>query len=284
MNRRIGRVAARIGLIACGILASTAVTGTAHATDPYSQTLLNSEDDIADSLNAIGWPTADTGNYNFYPGALGHPDNGTSVTWGTPGSPTTYHGEAKCASFLTELLKHSYTWATNTYFTNTFASTSPTAATYYDVLSAGTADHFDTLAHVQDLQAGDIIAIKYTDSGDTGGDATGHVMTVKSIQTYNRDANSNTTEYAIRVIDSTSNPHGVVSSNPSSPSQSFPDTRATTSNTTEYSGIGKGWIFIQVDAAGAPAGYWWGANENVVTQFHTVAARPITLARLTEAP
>ncbi len=283
MDHRILRTVAATGLIVGAILASNAAAGPAYATDPYSQTLLNSEDDIADSLGAIGWPTADTGNHNFYPGALGHPDNGSSVTWGTPGSPTTYHGETKCAAFLTASLAHSYSWATSTYFTDNFTSTSPSAAKYYDALSAGTAQHFDSVTRVQDLQAGDVIVIKYTDSGDTAGDPTGHVMTVRSLQTYNRDANTGTTEYGIRVIDSTSNPHGVVSSSSGSPYQSFPDTRATTSNVTEYSGIGKGWIFIQVDATSAPTGYWWGVNENVVSQFHTVAVRPIALARLTEA-
>lgn len=284
MDHRIGRTIAAIALIVGGTLAaSTVAAGPAYATDPYSQALLNSQNDVADALNAIGWPTADTSGYNFYPGALGHADNGSSVTWGTPGSPTTYHGETKCAALLTLSLTHSYSWATGTYFTNNFASTSPTAAKYYDVLSAGTAQHFDSVSHVQDLQAGDIIAIKYTDSGGSEGDPTGHVMTVLSTQTYNRDGDTSTTEYAIRVIDSTSNPHGVVSSSSGSPYQSFPDTRATTSNVTEYSGIGKGWIFIQVDSTGVPTGYWWGANENVVTQFHSVTVRPVTLARLTEA-
>jgi hypothetical protein len=279
MYPRIGRTVAAIALLACGILVSNAATGTAYATDPYSQALLNSQDDIADSLVAIGWPTADTGNYDFYPGALNHPDNGTSVIWGTPGSPTTYHGETKCAPFLTQSLTHSYTWATSSYFTTNFGSTSPSSAQYYDALSAGTAQHFDSVAHVQDLQAGDVIVIKFTDHPASG--ATGHTMTVKSVQTYNRDANPDTTEYAIQVIDSTDNPHGLVRS--TAPYVNFPDTRATTSNTTEYSGIGKGWIFIQVDSAGVPVGYWWGVNENVTTEFYTVAVRPITMARLTEA-
>jgi hypothetical protein len=303
MSRHIARMFAAVVLVAAGLAVGNATRpaetdtstglprsvtqvgiGTAYGTDPYSQALLNSQNDITDSLNAIGWPTADAGNHNFYPGALGHPDNGTSATWGTPGSPTTYHGETKCAAFLTQSLKHAYSWATSTYFTNNFASASPTAAKYYDRLSAGTAEHFDSITRVQDLLAGDIIAIKYTNSGGGSGDPTGHVMTVTSIQTSNRDANAATTEYAIRVIDSTSNPHGVVSSNPASPYRNFPDTRATMSNVTEYSGIGRGWVFIQVDAAGAPAGYWWGPNENVTSQFQSVAVRPITLARPTEAP
>jgi hypothetical protein len=280
MYHRIGRTVAAIALLVCGILVSNGATGTAYATDPYSQALLNSQDDIADSLAAIGWPSADTGNYDFYPGALSHPDNGTSVIWGTPGSPTTYHGETKCAPFLTQSLMHSYTWATSSWFTANFGSTSPNSTQYYTALSAGTAQHFDSVAHVQDLQAGDVIAIKYTDSQPGG--ATGHTMTVKSLQTYNRDANTATTEYAVRVIDSTENPHGVVRS--TAPYVNFPDTRATTSNTTEYSGIGKGWIFIQIDSAGVPVGYWWGVNENVTTEFHTVAVRPIAMARLTETP
>lgn len=284
MYRQTVRMLAAIVLIVTGIAVSDAATGTAYAADLYSQALLDSQNDITDSLNAIGWPTADTDNHNFYPGALGHPDNGSTVTWGTPGSPTTYHGETKCAVFLTLSLRHTYSWATSTYFTSNFSSTSPTAARYYDALSAGAAQHFDSVTRVQDLAAGDIIAIKYSNGGGGSGEPTGHVMTVTSIQTYNRDANAATTEYAIHVIDATSNPHGVVTSSATSPYRSFPDTRATISNAREYSGIGRGWVFIRVDAAGTPAGYWWGPNENFTTQFYSVAVRPIALARPTETP
>jgi hypothetical protein len=44
----------------------------------------------------------------------------------------------------------------------------------------------------------------------------------------------------VRVVDATSNPHCVVSSTASSVYWTFPDTRATFSPTTEYSGVGKG--------------------------------------------
>lgn len=45
--------------------------------------------------------------------------------------------------------------------------------------------------------------------------------------------------------------------------------------TTEYSGIGRGWFFIQTTAADVPTGYWWGANENLTTQYRSVTGRPL---------
>ncbi|MFD7654291.1 hypothetical protein ACFV4N_09980 [Actinosynnema sp. NPDC059797] len=260
-------------LTACALAAAAVVLPAAPA-GATSATLYAELAELADNLNSLAWPGQD--DYNFYPGAKGHADVATSVVWGTPGSPTTYENKAKCAPLLTRALKHTFAWATDAYLLDEFQSTSPTAAKYHDGLLAG-ADHFTTKTAVSSLAPGDVVAIKYTDSAGGTGDATGHVAVVAGTpHLHDRDGDAATREWAVPVIDSTSNPHGVASTNPASPYQSFRDTRAV--GATEYSGVGRGWLFISTTAADVPTGHWWGANENVVDQYKPVSTRPVVFA------
>jgi hypothetical protein len=268
--------------VAIAVLLSPLATPAAQATTGDSSTdayaLFSSENEIVTNLDTIGWPGQDSND--FYPGVLGHPDGPSSATWGTPGAGTSYQVQAKCASFLTLSLQHTYAWATNDWFSQYFGSGSPFAQDYYSTFTGtNIPPQFTRIGNVASLYQGAIIAIKYTD--DTG--ATGHVMVVAGApQLYNRDGNPATTEYAIPVLDSTDTPHGVATTYPNSTYWKFPDTRISSlsSNppTTEYSGAGEGHIFIQVDSSGAPAGYWWGPNENVTSEFHPVSQRPIAMA------
>ncbi|MEO6082767.1 MAG: hypothetical protein ABIQ18_06640 [Umezawaea sp.] len=58
----------------------------------------------------------------------------------------------------------------------------------------------------------------------------------------------------------------------------YPDARR--SGTTEYSGVGRGWIFISTTSADIPTGHWWGANENVTDEYKPVTTRPMTFRAL----
>ncbi|GAA2874802.1 hypothetical protein GCM10010517_35560 [Streptosporangium fragile] len=255
--------------------AALALTGVL-ATAPPAQAVLGDTHrtaaEIADNLNSLSWPGQST--YNTY--ATG--SQTTSVVWGTPGSPTTYFNRSKCASFVTKVLKQAWPFATDQYLADAFGSVSPTAAQYHDTFVNG-AEYFTTSANssldqMNELGAGVIIAIKYNGSSPGTGDPTGHVMIMADDPVpYNRDGDASTVEWAVPVIDVTSNPHGVASTSPSSPYQNFRDTRAV--GATEYPGLGRGWIFIRTDAANRPQGHWWGANENVTTGYHPVADRPI---------
>jgi hypothetical protein len=266
------RTRTRAGLLVAAVTATLTVVAQAPAS-ATSATLYGEVAELADQLNTLAWPGQ--GTYNFYPGAKGNPTVTTSVVWGTPGSPTSYESKAKCASLYTEALKHTFSWATTSYLQAEFGSTSPFAADYYDGFVGG-ADHFSAKTAVSQLAQGDVIAIKYLDTAGDSGDATGHVMVVAGAPSlYNRDGNAATREWAVPVIDSTSNPHGVASTNPSSPYLSYPDNRS--AGITEYSGIGRGWFFIQTTAADVPTGHWWGANENVTSQYKSVTDRPILL-------
>lgn len=262
-------------LLACAAALATALTIPTPA-QASSAELYDELAELADNLNALPWPEQDT--YNFYPGAKDHADVPTSVVWGIPGSPTTYTSKSKCAPLLTQALKHTFSWATDSYLVDEFGSFSPTAAQYYDGLQNGAA-HFTPKTTVPALSQGDVIAIKYTDSAGGTGDATGHVLVVSGTpHLYNRDANTSTREWAVPVIDSTSNPHGAASTWAGSPYQLYPDTRR--SGTTEYSGVGRGWIFISTTATDTPTGHWWGANEKVVEEYKPTTTRPMTFSSL----
>ncbi|ONI91138.1 hypothetical protein ALI22I_10295 [Saccharothrix sp. ALI-22-I] len=265
----------RRALVACAAALAAALAAVTPA-QASSATLYDELAELADNLNSLPWPGQDT--YNFYPGAKGHSDVATSVVWGTPGSPTTYENKSKCAPLLTQALKHTFSWATDSYLDDEFGSISPTSAQYYDGFQTG-AEHFTSKTTVPSLTQGDVIAIKYNDAGDGTGDATGHMLVVGGTpRLYNRDNNTSTREWAVPVIDSTSNPHGVASTNPSSPYLLFPDTRAV--GTTEYSGVGRGWIFISTGTDDVPTGHWWGANENVTEQYKPISTRPMTFRAL----
>ncbi|MET7989081.1 hypothetical protein [Streptomyces sp. NPDC005281] len=253
-------------------LALTVLPTTAQAAGTEDgAALVAAENEIIDELAPLGWPGQDS--ENFYPGAAGHAD-AASVVWGTRGDARSYQVEARCAQFLTASLKHAYTWATDTWFTNGIGFRSPSSEQYYDAFtdtSVGGAledmsDHITrpSAQRVQDLHAGSIIAVKYLDGSEGG--ATGHMMTVESVAPFERDGNRATQEYAVTVADSTSNPHGVALSSKTSPHWAFRDTRVEGSpglTTKEWSGA---------------TGYWWGRNE---AAFNTVADRPMVFVDVT---
>lgn len=229
--------------------------------------------EIADNLNSMSWPGQ--ASYNTY--LTG--SQSTSVVWGTPGSPTTYFNRSKCGSFVTKVIKRVLPGATDQYLADNFGSISPTAAQYHDTFTGG-AEYFTTSANsgldqLTEIGAGVIIAIKYNSASSGTGDSTGHVMIVAGDPVlYDRDGDAATVEWAVPVVDTTSNPHGVAVTSASSPYQNFRDSRA--AGSTEYPGVGRGWIFIRTDAANRPQGHWWGVNENLTTGYHGVADRPIS--------
>lgn len=271
-------------------MAATAAGLTVVAQAPASATsdpVYNQVAELADQLNSMPWtdqvnpaPPPDQADYNAYPGT-GMPN---IVVWGTPGQPTTYLSKTRCAALFTAVLKRTFpSWATNTYLQTEFGNISPFAADYYQGLVDGKgAGHFTVRTTVPQLGRGDVIAIKYTGTTGGTGEPTGHVMIVAGTPSlYDRDNNSTTREWAVPVIDSTTNPHGVARANPSSTYHQFPDTRSiTTPIEKEYSGVGRGWIFISTTSADQPTGYWWGVNENVTTEYHPMSDRPMVFASI----
>lgn len=165
-----------------------------------------------------------------------------------------------CATFATQLFKHTYSF-TDAYFTNWFGSTSPSAALYHDTINLQKG--FQKIANVAQIQAGDVLAIKYFDnSGDTG-----HVMIAAGapqLRVASAPLVSGSTQYQIDVIDSSKSYHGTS------------DTRYVSG---QPGGAGKGTFRIYADANGAITGYTWSLDKNSL--FYAPAARDLVVGRLT---
>jgi hypothetical protein len=277
----MGKILRRLAGTVTAIGATTAITMgcvTPASADVigeyfYSVKALSEGREMLQELDSIGWPEEQT--YNWYV------SGSTDVVWGTEGSPTTYRSKAACAPYVSQLLRHTYPeWATDAYFTQEFASQSPNSAKYYEKLKADTLDHFDRVNGIGNVSVGNILAIKYNDSSSESGDVSGHTAVVASTpQPYDKDNDPHTTEYIFKVLDSTSSPHGVASVSPSSPYLDYPDTRA--EGTTEYKGLGEGYMVVRVHPVLGIVGYWWGVNENLTDQYHSISDRPMVFGRIT---
>ena len=165
-----------------------------------------------------------------------------------------------CGAFITNLLMHSYSWTTNT-LTQWLGTTSPYADTYHDAILAH--NNFTPIINIQNVQPGDIIAIKYNDSS-----VTGHTMMVDSLAKAERAQSplvAGTTQYALTVIDSSSGHHGAA------------DTRVTAPSTT-HNGIGKGDIRVYVNASLRPVGYSWSNEPG--SQYYSMAQRSLAIGRI----
>ena len=151
----------------------------------------------------------------------------------------------QCATFVTALLQLSYGW-TNDTFRNWLSSTSPFASQYHDAIVNG--NGFSRVAKVQDIQMGDVIALKY----EAGADNTGHAMVALGVTAMEPvpPLAAGTTQWAVRVVDSTDSYHGPA------------DTRTPPST---QGGIGMGTFRIYaVASTGAVVGYAWSSYANAV--------------------
>ncbi|MFC3572756.1 LamG domain-containing protein [Streptomyces yaanensis] len=202
----------------------------------------------------------------------------SSVVWGTPDDLTSWIARARCSSFQTWVLKHTYGWATDDYFTQYFQDRIPEAADYRKAFTDGTAGpRFKRIRKVTDLQPGDLIAVDYngTDSANTG-----HIVMVREVKGVFTGSMtfSGETQYAIEVVDCTSDPHGVygLSSYPQ-----YPDTRMVSNVDGEsYQGVGIGhMMFYASDSTGEFSRYRWSVNTGSAKTY-TVADRPIAAARI----
>lgn len=166
-----------------------------------------------------------------------------------------------CGTFITQLLLHTYGLTTQT-FTQWMETTSPDAATYHAAIVAE--DHFARITNIEDVQVGDLIAIKYY-----GESVSGHLMMVASnprVESASPPVVSGTTQYTFSVIDSSSSYHG------------SSDTRITQPPTSGNSGIGKGRIRIYVSGSLRPVGYTWSTESS--SQYYDVSSRPLAIGRL----
>lgn len=193
-----------------------------------------------------------------------HYQHGTSiVTWKT--ATTDYQSYTDCSGFINALFQESYQ-VNSLYFKTWLGSVRPHAFNYYDAIIAG--NGFKSITQVSDMKPGDLIALNYIDAAEHD-ENTGHCLLVdelpKAITAKDIEL-PNTTQYSIRVIDSTEDPHG------------SGDTRHL-SATDKYTGLGKGTFRIYADGQGKLVGYSW-SDQKPKAGFDP-QENPIVVGRLT---
>ncbi|MFG3290133.1 LamG domain-containing protein [Streptomyces sp. NPDC048179] len=202
-----------------------------------------------------------------------------TVTWGRPDDLASWVARARCSSFVTAVLKHTYGWATDDYFLQYFQEKGPEAADYCSAFLGGTAGpRFRRIRKVTDLRPGDLVAVDYSGQ-DT--DNTGHIVMVREVKgVFSGVADfTGETQYAVEIVDCTSDPHGVYGL---SRYPQYPDTRMIgTVDSENLQGVGIGhMMFYASDATGEFSRYRWSVNSSASTGTHPVADRPVAAARL----
>lgn len=198
---------------------------------------------------------------NVTPDKNMYDSNPSYIYWPGVNGAGSYENRTKCASFITQVLMQSYGW-TSSYFTTWMASTSPTANKYYDNINQQ--NGFVSISKVNEIQPGDIIAIKYP-SGST---VTGHMMMANGPATPRSPTLplvAGTYQYAIQIIDSSQTGHGPQ------------DTRLMEDGT--YSpGAGIGILRLYANSVGNLIGYTWSTYNS--SQYYDSNTRPIIVGRL----
>ncbi|MEU8571779.1 LamG domain-containing protein [Streptomyces asoensis] len=253
--------------------------GRARWNGAYVNQFKGSVDDVraygraldADEISLISGRTARLNNVYL----IGSP---STVTWGTPDDPASWIARARCSSFVTWTLKHTYGWATDAYFTQYFQDRVPEAADYRQAFAAGTAGpRLQRIRKVTDLRPGDLIAVDYNGQVENN---TGHIVMVREVKgVFSGVADfTGETQYAVEVVDCTAEPHGVyaLTNYPR-----YPDTRMVSLLAQEqFEGVGIGhMMFYASDATGEFSRYRWSVNT-ARDKTYPVTSRPIAAARV----
>ncbi|MEV6597648.1 LamG domain-containing protein [Actinoplanes sp. NPDC051346] len=222
----------------------------------------------ADEIALIAGRTARSSNFYI-------PSGPAQVRWGIPADFTTWRSRARCASFVTAVLKHTYPWATDAYFLEHFGDDSPEAAEYRAGFAADPGPRMRRITRVADLRPGDLIAVDYAGSDD---DNTGHIVMVRQLKGVYTGSGTHAgeTQYAVEIIDCTSDPHGEYGLASYAP---YPDTRMIDKND-KFTGTGIGhMMFYASDSTGEFSRYRWSVNTSEARTY-PISKRPISAARL----
>ncbi|MEV4345890.1 LamG domain-containing protein [Actinoplanes sp. NPDC049596] len=196
---------------------------------------------------------------------------------GAPGDPASWIVRARCASFVSGVLKHAYPWATDAFFDQYFGE-SPEAEDYQRIFAANTCPRLKRVDKVTALRPGDLVAIDYDPARTGPGQLnSGHIVMVRELKGENPNGPSipGAKQYAVEVVDCTADPHGVYGRATYAP---YPDTRMV-DDVTNFQGAGIGHMMFYADAAGSFAGYRWSANSGSDGTY-AVSARPVAAARV----
>lgn len=239
-------------IVALGVTLAGAVRGIASTTPAHATR-------AEDLVSAI---TAANNDYN----------TSSTVVW--PAAGVTPGNNTVCGQFVTRLIQKSY-GHTDSDFYRCIGSSSPFAKTYHDWFLSGQTcksplshKHVRTvtLGRVSDWKAGDFIAIKNITVETSN---TGHMAMVAGTPELLSEANG-IRQYAVTVIDSSSDAHDLQDTRVTRPDGSGPD-----------KGVGKGKMRIYADAADDQViGHCWSTDNGSTlydqTQKSLVVGRLVT--------
>lgn len=198
---------------------------------------------------------------NVTPDKNMYESNPSYIAWPDANGVGDYVNRTKCASFITIVLMQANKWPSS-YFKDWMGSISPTASAYYDTIKRQ--KRFVSIANVEDIQPGDLIAIKYP----RGSGVTGHMMLANSTAT--RVASTmpiipETYQYELEVIDSSQTGHGST------------DTRLKADGSYNQ-GAGIGVFRLYANNTGDIVGYTWSNYRE--SQYYDLKTRPIIVGRV----
>jgi len=186
----------------------------------------------------------------------------TIVRWAEAGAAA--RNRSVCSSFQTHVFEKAY-GLHEADVVRWFGMSNPQAKDYYAAIEASRG--FSQVAHVADLQPGDIISVNY----GTDHKPTGHVMMVDRAPAPHKASaplEAGLDQYEVAVIDSSHSGHGALDTR-------FAGGRHTT-------GVGRGTLRLYASADGTVAGYAWSTKR--VSQFYPTADRQIAFGRYSGVP
>ncbi len=185
----------------------------------------------------------------------------TIVTWtGVAGSGET-RNRSVCSSLVAHLMMQAYGY-NRADFKRWMHTTFPQAADFHNAIAAG--NGFDRVTTVAAIRPGDVVAIRYP----PGHHPTGHVLVVAAppaARAATEPAMAGTTQYELRVIDSSRSGHGPL------------DTRHFAKGR-YHSGVGEGTMRLYVDPSGAVVAYAWSLTK--ASEIYTPDQRHLVIGRL----
>ncbi|WP_437673401.1 hypothetical protein [Sorangium sp. So ce131] len=184
------------------------------------------------------------------------------VFWAGVAGSSEYKSRTFCSTFVTNVLKQTY-GLTSYNISAWFGSTSPNAIQYHDRIVEQFG--FVQVSYIDEIEAGDVIAIKYP----AGSAASGHVAIAMG-PARSRVASypyvSGTTQYEIAIVDSSNTGHGMTDS------RRNPDG-------TWHPGVGKGLMRFYTNSSGEIVGHTWSPQASAT--YYPSYVRPIAIGRVT---
>ncbi|MGB8645862.1 MAG: hypothetical protein WCF84_11540 [Anaerolineae bacterium] len=185
------------------------------------------------------------------------------VTWAGVNGATDYVSYADCSGWMNALLTQTF-GLTPVDFAQWLGARRPLAKDYFAAI--GNRRGLTPVTRIADLQAGDLIVIRYLNSAP--GDNTGHVLLAAAApqpHPATKPLVNDTRQWDVAVIDSSESGHGKA------------DTRRLADGS-YHDGVGQGVMRLYTDNGGTLVGYTW--SDFTDSTYYDAATRPLAVGRI----